>query len=69
MPLEIYEITANIKDIRQANSVSKLIYYLTNTQKRAIEYLKVANVVKTSQFMKLDSSSANNLELVIQQQT
>ena len=64
MPLEIYEITANIKDIRQANSISKLIYYLTNTQKRAIEYLKVANVVKTSQFMKLDSSSANNLELV-----
>ena len=64
MPLEIYEITANINDIRQANSVSKLIYYLTNTQKRAIEYLKVANVVKTSQFMKLDSSSANNLELV-----
>ena len=64
MPLEIYEITANIKDIRQANSISKLIYYLTNTQKRAIEYLKVANVVKTSQFMKLDSSSANNLELI-----
>ena len=64
MPLEIYEITANINDIRQANSISKLIYYLTNTQKRAIEYLKVANVVKTSQFMKLDSSSANNLELV-----
>ena len=64
MPLEIYEITANIKDIRQVNSISKLIYYLTNTQKRAIEYLKVANVVKTSQFMKLDSSSANNLELV-----
>ena len=63
-PLEIYEITAYINDIRQANSISKLIYYLTNTQKRTIEYLKVANVVKTSQFMKLDSSSANNLELV-----
>ncbi len=63
MPLEIYEITSNIKDVRQANSISKLIFYLTNTQKRAIEYLKVATVVKTSQFMKLDSSSTLNLEL------
>ena len=63
MPLEIYEITSNIKDIRQANSISKLIYYLTNTQKRPIEYLKVANIVKTSQFMKLDSNSTLNLEL------
>ncbi|MDY2889602.1 MAG: DNA mismatch repair protein MutS [Candidatus Caccosoma sp.] len=63
MPLEIYEITSKIKDIRQANSISKLIYYLTNTQKRAIEYLKVANVVKNSEFMQLDSNSTLNLEL------
>mgnify|MGYP002518788685 FL=1 len=63
MPLEIYEITNKIKDIRQANSISKLIYYLTNTQKRTIEYLKVANVVKNSEFMQLDSNSALNLEL------
>lgn len=63
MPLEIYEITANIKDVRQANSVSKLVYYLTNTQKRPIEYLKVASVVKTSKYMKLDTNSALNLEL------
>ena len=64
MPLEIYEITASIKDIRQVNSISKLVCYLTNTQKRPIEYLKVAEVVKTSQFMKLDNSSTLNLELV-----
>lgn len=63
MPLEIYEITSKIKDIRQANSISKLIYYLTNTQKRTIEYLKVANVVKNSEFMQLDSNSTLNLEL------
>ena len=63
MPLEVYEITSTIKDIRQANTISKLTFYLTNTQKRPIEYLKVANVVKTSQFMKLDSASALNLEL------
>ena len=63
MPLEIYEITANIKDIRQSNSVSKLVYYLTNTQKRPIEYLKVASVVKTSKYMKLDTNSTLNLEL------
>ena len=63
MPLEIYEITSNINDIRQSNTISKLVYYLTNTQKRPIEYLKVANVVKESQFMKLDNNSAINLEL------
>jgi len=64
MPLEVYEITSNIKDIRQANTISKLVYYLTNTQKRPIEYLKMANVVKESQFVKLDNQSATNLELV-----
>ena len=64
MPLEIYEITANINDIRQANTISKLVYYLTNTQKRPIEYLKVASVVKTSTYMKLDSASSINLELI-----
>ena len=62
MPLEIYEITSSIKDIRQVNTVSKLVYYLTNTQKRPIEYLKVAEVVKTSSFMKLDNNSTLNLE-------
>ena len=64
MPLEICEITANIVDIRQSNTISKLVYYLTNTQKRAIEYLKIASVVKTSKYMKLDSSSSINLELI-----
>ena len=64
MPLEIYEITANINDIRQSNTISKLVYYLTNTQKRPIDYLKIASVVKTSKYMKLDSSSSINLELV-----
>ena len=63
MPLEIYEITSSINDIRQSNTISKLVYYLTNTQKRPIEYLKVANVVKESRFMKLDNNSAINLEL------
>ena len=52
-----------INDIRQMKALVRLIDYLTNTQKRAIEYLKIASVVKTSQFMKLDSTSALNLEL------
>lgn len=64
MPLEIYEITSSISDIRQSNTISKLIFYLTNTQKRSIEYLKIANVIKTSNFMKLDNNSTFNLELI-----
>ncbi len=63
MPLEIYELTAKIQDARQGLTISKLVYYLTNTQKRAIEYLRVANVVKSSQYLKIDNNSAINLEL------
>lgn len=63
MPLEIFELTRDIKDARQVNTISKLIYYLNNTQKRAIEYLKVATMIKTSKYMKLDNNSAINLEL------
>ncbi len=63
MPLEVYELTANIQDARQVHTVSKLVFYLTNTQKRAIEYLKIAEVVKTSQHLKIDNNSAINLEL------
>lgn len=63
MPLEIFEITSSINDIRQANTISKLVYYLTSTQKRPIEYLKNATVIKTSKYMHLDNNSAINLEL------
>lgn len=63
MPLEIFEITSSINDIRQANTISKLVYYLTSTQKRPIEYLKNATVIKTSKYMHLDNNSAVNLEL------
>lgn len=63
MPLEIYELTAKIQDARQGLTISKLVFYLTNTQKRAIEYLRVANVVKSSQYLKIDNNSAINLEL------
>ena len=64
MPLEVYEITAKISDIRQANTISKLLYYLTSTQKRSLDYLKMANVVKKSNFMALDGNSILNLELL-----
>ena len=63
MPLEIFEITSSINDIRQANTISKLVYYLTSTQKRPIEYLKNTTVIKTSKYMHLDNNSAINLEL------
>ena len=62
--LEVFEITSNIRDVRQVETISKLIFYLTTTQKRPIEYLKIANVVKTYQYMKIDSNSALNLELI-----
>ena len=63
MPLEIFELTASIQDARQVHTLSKLVYYLTNTQKRPIEYLKIATVIKASQYLKIDNNSAINLEL------
>ncbi len=64
MPLEIFELTSSIHDARQNITISKLVYYLTNTQKRPIEYLRVAQVVKSSQYLKIDNNSAINLELI-----
>ena len=63
MPLEMHEITASIKDVRQVHTLSKLVFYLTNTQKRPIEYLKMASVIQSSQYLKIDNNSAINLEL------
>ena len=64
MPIEIFELTASINDARQNITISKLVYYLTNTQKRPIEYLRIAKVVKASQYLKIDNNSAINLELI-----
>lgn len=63
MPIEICELTSSLNDIRQTHTVSKLVYYLNNTQKRPIEYLRVAMIEKTSSYMQIDNNSAINLEL------
>lgn len=63
MPIEIFELTANINDVRQAKTISKLVFYLNNTQKRSIEYLRVAKIIKNSSYMQIDNNSAINLEL------
>ena len=63
MPIEIFEIVSALDDIRQSNTVSKLVYYLTNTQKREIEYLKHATIIKNSRYLKIDNRSSMNLEL------
>ena len=61
--LEYEKVLMEINDIRQMKSLVRLIDYLTNTQKRSIDYLQSAKVIKTKQFLQMDSYTRFNLEL------
>ena len=53
--LEYEKVLMEINDIRQMKALVRLIDYLTNTQKRSIDYLQSAKVIKTKQFLQMDS--------------
>ena len=61
--LEYEKVLMEINDIRQMKALVRLIDYLTNTQKRSIDYLQSAKVIKTKQFLQMDSYTRFNLEL------
>lgn len=52
-----------IKDVRQTQSLLRLLHYLTLTQKRSLDYLQAAKVVQTKQYLQMDYFTRNNLEL------
>ncbi len=61
--LEYEKVLMEINDIRQMKALVRLIDYLTNTQKRTLDYLQTAKVIKTKQFLQMDSYTRFNLEL------
>lgn len=62
--LELEPLYANLKDNRQILSLSRLMNYLRDTQKRELTYFKPAVNLISSEAMKLDYSTLVNLELL-----
>ena len=54
----------NIQDIRQIRCLVRLVDYLVQTQKRSIDYLQKAKVLKTKQYLQMDAYTRFNLELL-----
>ncbi len=61
--LEHEPILADVKDLFQMKSIVRLINYLTKTQKRNLDYLQKATVIKTNKTLQIDAFSRLNLEL------
>ncbi len=61
--LEYENVVMDIKDLRQIRCLVRLIDYLVSTQKRDIDYLQKAKVLKTNQHLRMDIYTRNNLEL------
>ena len=62
--LEYEDVCMNIQDIRQIRCLVRLIDYLVSTQKRNIDYLQKAKILKTKQYLQMDSYTRYNLELL-----
>ena len=61
--LDYESILCNVYDLFQMKCIVRLINYLTKTQKRNLDYLQEAKVMKPSKTLAMDSSSRYNLEL------
>lgn len=61
--LEYENLVMDIKDIRQINCIVRLVDYLVKTQKRNLEYLQKAKIIRTKQYLQMDVFTRYNLEL------
>lgn len=61
--LEFEGVLQEVKDLYQMHVVMRLINYFRKTQKRGLDYLQVAHVIKTNKALQIDSYSRMNLEL------
>ncbi len=61
--LEFEGLLEEIKDLYQMRAIMRLINYFKKTQKRQLDYLQVAHVVKTNKILQIDAFSRLNLEL------
>lgn len=62
--LDIEPLFENIRDPRQITALSRLMNYLSDTQKRELSFFKPARNIVSQSVMKLDYSTMVNLELV-----
>ena len=53
-----------LNDVRQMRTVKRLLGYLTNTQRRELDYIKPARVVVSSSFLQMDNFTRTNLDLI-----
>ncbi|MDD4123903.1 MAG: DNA mismatch repair protein MutS, partial [Bacilli bacterium] len=63
LTLDYENLISEVKDLHQIETLKFLIDYLVNTQKRSLDYLQNAKIIKTNQYLKMDSFTRNNLEL------
>ena len=61
--LEYENLVMNLNDIRQIRVVTRLVSYLLRTQKRSLDYLQSAKVIKTKSYLQWDVFTRLNLEL------
>lgn len=62
--LEYEGLLQDVKDLYQMHSLVRLISYFKKTQKRDLDYLQNAKVIKANKYLQIDSFSRLNLELV-----
>ncbi|MGJ9458936.1 DNA mismatch repair protein MutS [Oceanobacillus sp. CF4.6] len=60
---EYRSLTENLNDERLMEAFSRLLNYIQHTQKRALDHLQKAKVIKLKQYLSLDMYSKRNLEL------
>lgn len=61
--IEFEGILQEVSDLYQMRAIMRLINYFRKTQKRSLNYLQIANVLKTNKVLQIDSYSRLNLEL------
>lgn len=56
-------IYQHITDIRYIESIKHLLTYVTDTQKRSLAHLQIANIKENKNYLKMDIHTKRNLEL------
>lgn len=60
----LQHITVNIEQTKLIQTISRLLNYLVQTQKRSLDHLQPVQFYEINQYMKMDFHSKRNLELV-----
>lgn len=64
MTLDFQDVLRDVKDIRQTQSLIRLLNYLKETQKRDLTHLQNAKVINPTLYLQMDYFTQTNLELL-----